>query len=32
MSANNLDCPSWLKWWQKLFEIVVLLLNHFCKN
>lgn len=32
MSANNSVCASWLKWWQKFFEIVALLLSHFCKD
>jgi len=32
MSANNVICSSWLKWWRKLFEIMVLLLNHFCSK
>lgn len=32
MSGNNLMCPCWLKWWRKLLEITVLLINRFCKD
>lgn len=32
MSANVPLCPSWLRWWRKILEIVVMLLNQICKE